>query len=292
MRTGKSLFYIVIISFNLLACNALAESSVWKVSKGESYFYLGGTIHLLKADDHPLPAAFNTAFKDAGTVFFETDLDTSQSPEFQSKLMAAMTFSDDRTLTSELKPETFQQLEAFLISRQIPIANFAKFQPWGVSLIAAMLEYQRLGMLPQYGVDAHFNKLARSENKKIMSLETLEQQLSFIISMAKVDPNTAIEYTLRDLEHLPEFIQSMKESWRSGDMEAFSKNAFITQMEIEFPEMYNTLVTTRNDAWMEQLPALIEDNNIEFVMVGAMHLIGTKGLLNQLKAQGFMLEQL
>ena len=285
----------IIMSFifvSLFACNVMAASSVWKVSKGENYFYLGGTIHLLSADDHPLPAEFSTAYNDAGVIYFETDLVASQTPEFQSKLMAAMMFSDDRTLESSLKPEIYQMLDAFLISRQIPIANFAKFQPWGVSLIVAMLEYQRLGMMPNYGVDAYFNGLALTDSKKVVGLETPEQQLSFLASMAKSEPNAAIEYTIRDLEHLPEFIKLMKDSWRSGDFEAFSKNAFVIQMEEEFPEMYETLVTNRNNSWMKKLPLLTDDSNKEFVLVGAMHLIGKGGLLNQLKEQGFKVEQL
>ena len=292
MNIRKCIVCAVFVSFNLLAYNALAESSVWKVSKGKNYFYLGGTVHLLTADDHPLPDEYSTAYKDASKIFFETDLIAIQTPEFQSRFIAAMTYSDDRTLASELEPKIYRKLEEFMALRQIPITNFSKFQPWGVSLMIATLEYQRLGMMPNYGVDAYFNNLALADSKKIMSLETPEEQLIFLTSMAKIDPNAGIEYTLRDLERLPESIKLMKKNWRSGDLEAFSTNAFVVQMNMEFPEMYNTIVTNRNNAWMKQLPSLIDDSNREFVLVGAMHLNGEEGLLNQLKTQGFKVEQL
>ena len=292
MNIIKFIVCSVLVSFNLLACSALAESSVWKVSKGKNYFYLGGTIHLLTAGDHPLPDEFSTAYKDASKIVFETDLIAMQAPEFQTKLIAAMMYNDDRTLASELEPEIYSKLEDFMTLRQIPIANFLKFQPWGVSLVIVMLEYQRLGMMPNYGVDEHFKNLALADSKKIVGLETPEEQLIFLASMAKIDPNLGVEYTLRDLERLPEFIQLVQQNWRSGDLEAFSTNAFVVQMKTEFPEMYNTIVTNRNNAWMTQLPSLIDDSNKEFVLVGVMHLSGKEGLLNQLKTQGFKVEQL
>ncbi len=290
MHVSKLIICALLISFNLLACSAFAESSVWKISKGKDYFYLGGTIHLLTAEDHPLPGEFNAAYKDSSIMFFETDIVATQSPGFQSKLMSAMMYSDDRTLASELNKKTYRKLEAFMLSRQIPIENFVRFQPWGVSLVITMLEYQRLGMMPDYGVDAYFNNLAVSENKKVESFETGEEQIGFLLSMAELNPNLCIEYTLRDLENLPGFITFMTKSWRSGDVESFSKNALLIQMKMEFPEMYNVMVTNRNNNWMKQLPSLIDSSAKEFVLVGVMHLNGKEGLLNQLKNQGFKVE--
>lgn len=286
------IIYAVLLSFNLLASNALAESSVWKVSKGENYFYLGGTLHLLTAADYPLPDEFIKAYKDANTLIFETDLRATQTPEFQSKFLSAIAYKDDRTLSSELKPDIYNQLENFLAARQIPIASFSNFQPWGISLVISVLEYQRLGMTPEYGVDMYFNNLALADNKEIISLETPDEQLSFLISMARIDPNLAIESTLRDLDRLPAFIELMRKNWRDGDLEAFAQSASIKQMEVEFPEIFNTILTNRNNNWMKQLPAYIDDSRKEFVLVGALHLSGKKGLLNQLIEQGFKVEQL
>ncbi|MBV1789806.1 TraB/GumN family protein [Marinobacterium sp. D7] len=282
----------MLVSFNLLAGSAFAESSVWKVSKDNNYFYIGGTIHLLSEQDHPLPAEFDLAYNDAGKIFFETDLAATETPEFQSKFIAAMTYSDDRTLEGELEPAIYRKLENFMTSRQMPIAQFSKFQPWGVSLMIVILEYQRLGMMPNYGVDAYFNGRALSDHKRIMGLETADEQLNFLKSMAGMDPNAGIEYTLRDLKRLPESMAAMKESWRSGDLDALAESAFMLQMQEEFPQIYNTIVTNRNNAWMAQLVRLTEDSAKEFVLVGAMHLYGKEGILNQLALQGFTVEQL
>lgn len=289
----KSLFICIsLIVLNLFSLKAVAESFVWKVSKAGDYFYLGGTIHMLNAEDHPLPKGFSIAYNDVTEVIFETDILAAETPEFQTKLLAIMTFSDDRTLESELKPDTYRKLEKFLVSRQIPIEKFIKFQPWGISLMITLLEYQRLGMMPNYGVDAYYNNLALADTKEINSLETPEQQLNFISSMAAMDPDVCVEYTLRDLEHLPEFIEKMKNNWRVGNLKKFSKHSSFKKMKKEFPGMYRALVLNRNSNWLEQLPSFLDDSDKELVLVGAMHLIGKEGLLNQLKKQGFKIKQL
>lgn len=281
----------VIFSLSLSSVS-FADTSVWKVSKADNYFYLGGTIHLLSKDDHPLPEEFAEAYKDASEIYFETDLDAANSPAFQAKFMAAATFSDDRTLSSELNSETFKKLESFMASRSIPIANFAKFQPWGVTLILSVMEYQRLGMMPDYGVDAYFKKLATADGKEVKALESVDEQLKFLSSMAKVESNEMIESSLRDLERMPEFVEKMKKNWKFGEMDKLSENSMVKKMKDEFPQVYRALLTTRNNNWMEQLPELFDDLDKEFVLVGALHLSGEDGLLKLLKQKGFSVEQL
>ena len=147
-------------------------------------------------------------------------------------------------------------------------------------------------MQPDFGVDAHFYNLAQADKKRVGWLESPEEQLNSIKSMEKIDPNTDIEYTLSDLDQLPLFIRLMKQSWRSGNLQMLSESDYITGMKSEFPDIYNTILTNRNRAWMLILPALNDDEAREFVLVGALHLEGKEGLLNQLKLRGFKVEHL
>ncbi|ROS02056.1 hypothetical protein EDC56_2506 [Sinobacterium caligoides] len=292
MKTSKIIIISLLMSLNLWAHNALAASSVWKVSKGQEYFYVGGTVHLLTAADHPLPKEFYRAYRDTDKLVMETDIAATQQLAFQAQLMMAMSYTDERVLASELSPEVYARLTDFMAARKLPLAGFAKFRPWGLSLAITMLEYQRLGMVPNQGVDFSFSSLARADHKTMTSLETPQQQLQALSSMDKIDPNTMIDYTLRDLKSLPEFIQQMKSSWRSGDLEALASNHVVTQMKNEFPEIYRALITERNNAWMRQIPTLLSDGKRPLILVGALHLVGQEGLLKQLQAQGFQVEQL
>ena len=282
----------IVILLILPFTSTQADTSVWKISKNGDYFYLGGTIHILNKEDYPLPKAFNKAYQDADTLIFETDLDASNHPEQQAKMISAMTYHDGRTLSSELTPKTYKALEAFLLARQIPITHFEQYQPWGLSLVLTVMEYQRLGMISEFGVDNHFNNKAKADNKKIGSLETIDEQLGFLQSIAEIDPNITIEYTIKDVESLPQWIIKMKKAWRSGAIEDFSKMVPVKEMKDQFPNVYNTLIVKRNNNWMAQIPALMHNKQTELILVGTLHLNDKKGLLNQLKNQGFKIEHL
>jgi uncharacterized protein YbaP (TraB family) len=292
MNFRKYLYLILLISIGLFPSTSYSKSSVWKVSKDDNYFYLGGTVHILNASDHPLPKEFFHAYENSDKLIFETNISESKTPEAQQKFLYAMLFKSGRTLSDDLNPKTFQDLKSFLTSRQIPIANFAQFRPWAVALTISVLEYQRIGMVPEYGVEEYFNKQAALDNKQLGHLESLDEQISFISSMESIDPNLLINYTLRDLETLSELSNFLNNSWRTGDIEAFTTHSLIVQMKAEFPDLYNTLITNRNTNWMSDILTLNSNELIEFVLVGTLHLNGEDGLLNQLKIAGYEITQL
>ena len=284
--------FFLIIVLTSLTFNTYAKSSVWKVSKGDDYFYLGGTIHLLSPSDYPLPEAFITAYKDADQIIFETDLAEMKTPANQQKFLVAMLNQQGKTLSATLDKNTYQALNNFLMTRGMPIANFEQFEPWAVALTITIIEYQRLGMLPEYGVEEYFQQQASKDNKGLRSLESVDDQIGFLQTMATIEPNTMVNFTLRDLKQLPEFITTLKTSWRKGDIESFTTNSLIVQMQSEFPELYQTLISDRNNRWMTTLTQLNNNETKEFVLVGTLHLNGEQGLLQLLRTKGYEIEQL
>ena len=63
-------------------------------------------------------------------------------------------------------------------------------------------------------------------------------------------------------------------------------------MRDEFPAAYQTLLVNRNNAWMGKIEGMAESAQTEFVVVGALHLAGTDGLLEQLDARGYRVTRL
>jgi len=87
-------------------------------------------------------------------------------------------------------------------------------------------------------------------------------------------------------------MQDLKMAWREGDLDGIESNEAVVSLREQFPEVYQTLLLDRNRDWMKQLNTLFDDDAIEFVLVGAMHLVGDDGLIHQLKNSGFAIEQL
>ncbi len=289
----KKLLTLSLLAFIFMTpATASAQSSVWKVSKDGKYFYLGGTIHVLNPQDYPLPNEFATAYADADKLIFETDIAASKEPAFQQKFVSMMLSSDKKSLTNHLNKATYQKLKSYLAARNMGIEHFAKLQPWAIALSLSVIEYQRLGMVPEYGVEEHFFKKALADNKTLGQLETLEEQMASIQSMGDIEPNLMIDYTLRDLEQLPEFAAVLKENWRSGNIESFTSNKLVMQMRTDFPTLYTTLVINRNNNWLPALTSLNDNELIEFVLVGTLHLNAKEGLIQQLQQAGFKVDQL
>jgi len=289
----KKIFIGLFLGFSLLGLQVSAKSSVWKVTQGKHYFYIGGTIHVLSDTDYPLPLAYNQAYQDASKLVFESDLGVMQAPAFQEKITAAMLNPDGGTLEGQLSPDTYHKLSAFFSARKLAITNFVKYKPWGVSLIMSMIEMKNLGMHSELGIDIHFYQLALQDHKSIEGLETADQQLNFLISMgADDDPDKGIRYTLDQMENFSKELDQMRSYWRKGNIDALAKMDSMIKMKKDFPKSYDTLLIQRNKAWMKEIPRFIEDKQVEFILVGLMHLAGENGLINQLKSKGFKVEQL
>jgi uncharacterized protein YbaP (TraB family) len=288
----KLLTFSLLASIFISCASALAQSSVWKVSKGNKYFYLAGTIHVLNPQDYPLPSEFDKAYADADKLIFETDIAASKTPAFQQKFLSMMRSKESNSLANSLNSRTYETLKSYLAARNMKIEHFAKLYPWAVALTLSVIEYQRLGMVPEYGVEEYFYKKALIDNKTLGKLETLEQQMASIKAMGDIEPNLMIDYTLRDLEQLPEFAKVLKENWRSGNIESFTSNTLVKQMRTDFPTLYETLVINRNNNWLPILTLLNNNEFIEFVLVGTLHLNAKEGLIQQLQHAGFNVDQL
>lgn len=293
-RWRSSLHKIVglflVSSVVLLAANTQAETAVWQVEKDGNRMYLGGTLHLLTADDFPLPEAFDYAYSRAGTVYLETDIGAMNSPEFLSKSMAAMSYRDGRTLETVLEPDTYNQLKRYLAGKGMPIAMLNGLTAGGVSLTITILELQSLGYT-NVGVDRHYYSKAWSDGKELGFFETPDEQLSFIAELGEGIEDEMVRYTLADIARLSELFNAMKAQWRNGDMEALF-NTMIVDMKDQFPDAYASLFLNRNNAWMPTIEAMAATEEVEFVLVGAAHMAGPEGLISQLRAKGYKITQL
>lgn len=268
---------------------SFAETSVWKISKGNQYLYLGGTIHILAESDYPLPSPYEKAYRLSQRIIFETDLQKLQNPEFQQRMLAGLTYKNGKTLKNVLSTQTYEKLDNYCISRNVQLSNIHAFKPGLLTSALLLMEMQRLG-LAGVGVDSFFDSRARQDARPLGELETVEQQLEFMANMGAGIEDEFIEYSLDDLENLSALMMSMKKAWRTGDMQALERIGLEPYIE-KFPQTMDNLLARRNNAWMPKIEAMLKSKEVEFVLVGALHLVGEQGLLAQLMSRGYTLEQ-
>jgi uncharacterized protein YbaP (TraB family) len=68
-------FFAAIVGLCIGSAGLYGETSVWKISSGDNVLYLGGTIHVLRESDYPLPEPFDAAFEQSDNIVFETSVD-------------------------------------------------------------------------------------------------------------------------------------------------------------------------------------------------------------------------
>ena len=107
-----------------------AQSSVWKVFRGPAVVYLGGTCHLLRASDFPLPAEFDEAFRASRELIFETNIARMQSPEMQQVVLTEGLFLDGSTLENVVTPQTWRSVRQYCESSGLPLAQASQMKPW------------------------------------------------------------------------------------------------------------------------------------------------------------------
>jgi hypothetical protein len=274
----------------LLATPAQALSPVWMIEKNGERVYVGGSMHILTAADYPLPSAFETAYNQSGKIVFETDIAKMQDPAFQQYLLDEVSYRDGRNLRQVLSTDTYAALASFFTERGVAMAGIDNFKPGMVATLMTIVELQRLGV-DAIGVDAYFNERAISDQKTSGHLETLAAQVAFIANMGAGQEDEMLSYNLSDIERFPELWQSMTQAWRHGDL-AWLEQQIALPMRQDFPEVYQSLLVRRNDAWMPQLEAMFASKEVEFVLVGALHLAGKDGVLAKLGARGYRITQL
>lgn len=275
----------------LFSCGSLAaQSSVWKVTRGDQTLYVGGTCHVLRASDFPLPAEFDTAFDASATVYFETDIARVQSPEMQQVIAAHGMFSDGKSLDQVLTPAAWKKVETYFSALGMPSEQVRMFKPWMIVILVTATELQKIGVSME-GVDMHYFKRAKAEHKKIGELETFEQQVEFLVQLGAGHESELIANTLEELGDLPKQLDEMLAAWKTGDLAAID-TLMIEDVRKRYPAIYQDLFVERNNAWLAKLDALLKSPEVELALVGAGHLPGKDGLLDQLRARGCRVEQL
>lgn len=284
---------ILLLSITLFAANCYAETSVWRVNHptdNTNVVYIGGTLHILESTDYPLPSSFSAAYTEADTLVFETDLAALSSADFQIKMLSQLTYSDGSSLKSTLNNDTYQRLSDYCLSRGFALSNFLQFKPPLLTITLTMIELQRLG-ISSAGVDEYFHKKSSYDNKAIAQLETPEQQLNFLAAMGQGQENQLVLSTLNDMDNLADSMSSLKSAWREGNSKLLLDTT-LEPMQKDYPQLYQDLLVTRNNNWLPKIESMLTTPETEFILVGALHLVGKDGIIERLQEQGYQIEQL
>lgn len=274
----------------LLHTLAAAASSVWKAEKDESVIYLGGTFHMLRDKDYPLPPEFQRAYAAADLIVFETDIGQLNDISMQQKMFAKARYADGATIDRFLSTKTMDLLTEYCRTNGIPLHTLKQFKPSLIMVAITMTELMKAGVNKQ-GVDKYYYEQAIKDGKQTIAFETVEQQIEFSANMADGDEDAFVLHALDDLKSIRQQFEALVGAWRSGNEEQLER-LMVRDFKSRYPALYRRLIVDRNRNWMPLIDKHLQTDRVEFVMVGAGHLVGQDGIIEKLRQKGYRVEQL
>jgi uncharacterized protein YbaP (TraB family) len=250
-----------------------------------------GSIHLLTADAYPLAAPVEAAYADAERVFFEANLDSLQARGME--MLPRALLRDGRTLRGEIPAELYAQVEqaaARYAQMGISMGVLDRLQPWMVAMMLSQLEWSRVGLKPEHGIDMHFEGRAQRDGKPLGSLESVDFQLELLSGFAPGQQVEFLRQTLEDLPRTGEMMGGLVAAWRAGDTAAM--DSLMNGSMADSPELYARMLTDRNAAWVPQIEQMLRGSDDVLVVVGAAHLVGDESVVSMLRERGYTVDQL
>jgi len=255
----------------------------WRIDKGRSpSSFLLGTIH--SSDPRVLhwPAAIDEALRQSRCFVMEMTLEADSF----FTLGGAMLFTDGHDMADLLGDADYRRLQAAMADQPLPETILRKMKPW--VLMAILSQPNRA---PGEFMDMRLYRMAVAEGKPVFGLETADEQLAVFDGMPLADQVALLRSTIHQVEDLPRMAAHMVDTYLDGNLDAIAALA-ASFMEKDgggvHQRFMQRLNDERNHRMVERMTPRIDEGGV-FIAVGALHLAGPTGLVQQLTDRGYRL---
>jgi uncharacterized protein YbaP (TraB family) len=270
------------------AQNAPRQLVFWKAASPTTTVYLLGSIHVGDRSMYPLPAAVESAFASSKLLVVEVNpkkVEPAQMLEIVAKY--GMLPAGD-TLTTHISKEASEALDAFCATNGLPRAALERFKPWFVTMTLTARAAQQAGADLGLGIDMHFIDQVK-EPQRIEELETADFQMALLSSATDAEGAEMLASSLKQLGTAKELLGKLQAAYLSGDVELLAR---LAKQENDMPDaMAKKFVDDRNVTMAERIASYLKGTEACFVVVGALHVIGDKGIVRLLQDRGYKVER-
>ena len=272
----------------LATASAIAEPALWEVSGRDNSVYLFGSVHLLPEGGFTIGGALAEALDDAERVCLELDPDAEDDAEKTSLTLARAIDPEGRSLFDLLGPDADRVRES-AAAAGVDIAPFAAFEPWFAGLTMSLMALQLNGFDVEHGVEQIIQAEAKKDAKAGCGLETLDGQLGVLDSLPAELQKELLLQSIEEASDVNAVIEPLLAAWRDGDEQGLEKR--LEEDFEEYPELAEALIFERNKNWAVQVSEMLEGDDDVLLVVGAMHLVGERGLPALLEKRGYHVER-
>ncbi len=259
---------------------------IWEVQKNGRVSHLVGTAHFFP---YRFRNSLQRYLENARVVMFEGPLDEANMARVREAGIDTensyhiFNELDDKTIagiTSALVPECQARHSSYLVTfckiepRDIVFEMIKGMQPWLAFFTLWSAYLKRLGW--KYSVDLEGYQLATELGKKIVFLETIEEQINVLQNIS----HDNIIFFLNQVDRWKVFAREYIECYLDGDLEKLKFT------RVRFPSRHPAVINERDKIFHQRMRAELEQGQV-VAFVGAPHL---KGMSRLLIADGYQVQ--
>lgn len=284
-----------------LACVALAMACLpaagaeylWEVVGLANRVYLFGTVHAGKKDWYPLPKPVEDAFNDSKVLVVEADVTDAAAMRGAS---ANLVYKPPDTLANHVPKEDYERFRKLLPRYRYPEDEVSQLKPFMAVSMLVFSEWGRQGFFPEFGVENYLIAKAKAEVKPIVELEGVAAQMKMMDSLTDRENTLLFSGTVTALESglTDEQIHGLVDAWKNGRPDELLEVA--RKYNVQVPgaaEFEDKFIWSRHAEMLSKIEGYLNDSRERhFIAVGALHLAGPRGLVEQLRKRGYVVRQL
>lgn len=240
--------------------------------------YILGTMHLIDYDKYFFPEGLSNLIKKQKQIVMEL----SESPN-EFEIMSKLMLPADESLADYFTPEQYDSLKMYFsenlnVDTTMFNNSFGRMKPFVV--------IQSMSIKPDstkflMSIDKTIYKIAEEEDKDVIGLETIDEQLSFFNNMEKDEVNNMVMKSIRETD-TSTMMSRMEDAYFSQSLKAIGELLENEDAAMDMDEF----LFKRNENWIPLIKNYIAKKT-SFIAVGAGHLYGEKGVLELLRKQGY-----
>ena len=291
---------LLVAAFALLAMGAAQAQGerrgfLFEIRKGGQASLLFGTIHVGRPDFYPLPASRMTRLARIDALVLEADI-TDMARAATATQKHAIYGPGEDGLDRRLPPATLRRVEAVLAGHGMDARPMMRLKPWMLASVLALFEASQAGYTQGLAAESWLAGLAKSGNLPILEFEGIEQQFALFETAPWSTQVAFLDEALGAVESKAarREIDRIVRAWETADRPALERLLSEMQAETTIGARFtvDTILFGRHPAMVRRIETLMADGRNYLFAVGALHLVGPRGLVEMLRERGYTVTEL
>lgn len=280
----KKIFLIAIALCSAFTnAQKLDNAVLWKISGNglSKPSYLLGSIHM--TCDATLDQNILNALDSTNQLYLEYDMD---SPTLSDEMSTMVFMKDGKKMSELVNKEDFEAVSEFVQKNfDMSLNTVEEYKPF---MLTSMF-YSKILDCPVQSYENELITITKTQKEEVYGLETVQEQMQIFDDIPyEVQMKEIVRSAKGGFEKDVAEFKSMLDAYNHKDLNKLLKITKETK-NIMYVEYADILTTNRNKKWIPRIDKIAKETPT-FFCVGALHLIGKKGVINLLRKKGFKVE--